>query len=132
MLTLADSGLAEPGSSAALPDANALFYDPGAQLLSVLVSMPPIALAAWWAARRAGDLHLHHGGWCGFASFVVAGWIGSILLSGGGGGRGVAPSQLPDLFCLPRHGGPPFDLREQRCPLDGAVRWGIEREDAVP
>lgn len=56
--------------------------DPGFLLLTLVVGLAITVYAGGWAARRAGALHLRHGGWTAVAAAVLATLF--LLLPGAG------------------------------------------------
>jgi len=58
--------------------------DPTFLLASFAVGIAVTGFAAFWAARRAGTLHVRHGGWTAVASAALA--VLFLLLSGGSAG----------------------------------------------
>lgn len=58
--------------------------DPAFLAASFAVGMAVTAYAAFWAAGRAGTLHVRHGGWTAVASAALAGLF--LLFSGGSPG----------------------------------------------
>jgi hypothetical protein len=69
---------------------------PGFLLCLFVVGLSITAYAAFWASRRAGLLHLRHGGWTAVASAA----LGSLFLLAPGAAAGPAPPLWYDVLAL--------------------------------
>lgn len=83
----------EEAAGRAIDEATA---SPEFMLLALVVGLAVTAWAAWWASRRAGRLHLRHGGWTAVTSAALA----FVWLLAPGAGEGAASPFWYDALSL--------------------------------